>query len=1386
MKKACNGDSWKTLYEPFGRACEKARKERANCNTCLIANPEIEITKSSSMHLLESVARPGTRGETALQCFIQQGVEMDEPFFNQSLACGPLYCYFPTTLSSKGAEWTPYWVSMSNESLFIWHNYLMYQSNFMDSLNSKTSTSPIFDVRLSNVSALMGTGSSHLIKGLQFPTSYSFRLTERRDTGNSTSVEPLICFCANSFETLNRWHNLLTRRLAVATVNVDELVSLPPSSSTSISAPPLTPSISGRVVSQRSKNNALNSQSPEHTSPSFNVSPESAHRGSGDVRFDKELEVDNVERENKRLTFLNTSENEQSVTGLSSTLPRSFPSSTPVSSFSFPSALPVTDLSSSSSSSYSGIFARRLSIADAVGKVSDVEVGVGASSHSIKNDEKAPRAIFINEITNHSGSVGPTVIESLPSRLTSDTESSRSRAAARKADEESKARDREAAMAAELALVASLKVPVHGTTVPIVTAEKNPRLYAQPTKGSGEERRRDPRSQSRVYLPTKLAEVSNVLRKSNEYPINLGPGSGGMRDFVKQSTTYQRDRSSNTPSLLDRTIELGEMAKARRVRSPIIARNYTQSRMDTFHKSLGVNVPSSSLNSFQYTSGYERPGWKKSALGAEINDPTPYDPFDLFSSESEDRTGGVDVSFSSDLSNSVLSGPSLVVGAGAPKAFGIVALPPPLSQISSSFNSGKVTSSSAVIGVPRLHPRRNSSASISNSVELRALSPGVKRKVMWAGQQWPGAEASLLLNSMMTEAKETELPISNEITKKQNRKPRLRIDLDGNDDYDAEDENENVLRQRNAPPLSSRNADETKEEGKEDAFNSGAPFSLLIDHIADVEARLKKSEDEKEVIKGLLEVSLNGIIAPQSAVSSVSLSQLNPRNLNDSGVVERVLDSPLEVSSRLAMMMTAARAVRDTLPSASSTSFTHVRVNDSTLNNSTNVSTGKSLPNVRFSTTEMASFRGGGVITSSNLDLSKNNNLLSSSFLGQRVNESITLPQSSADQPYNPFNSPEKACPLNIRSTPASKSMFERSASGPPNFAGPPLLSSVSMSSSPRMTLALSIRNVSLLASYVYLIGGSAQHNPSDGSISSSSSSSSSSHSGFKTSRTSVEINADICSKYLSSAIRAFAVSSSSIDAPTSPSSSHTGRVYNVTRVFKADPFALSDAITTRRIPAMLLSKHSLHGTGQRTLLLVTVVDSVAGGGSAVTPLSQAVSLVFGNSTSTSSSILLDVLSGTMLASGGSVKFTIRAVSVTTSSGEDSSSAVLADLLLPVSHRNSTRPPTVTYPNETGDAPVAAIITGAAGVALTTAADCTRFCSLVKKRVEASLGGDSIGDSAKSANLAIVIAELESGASFSVAIQLCSPEGRGSIPSLSNSLCSKLIQRDAIISLIVV
>jgi hypothetical protein len=109
----------------------------------------------------------------------------------------------------------------------------------------------------------------------------------------------------------------------------------------------------------------------------------------------------------------------------------------------------------------------------------------------------------------------------------------------------------------------------------------------------------------------------------------------------------------------------------------------------------------------------------------------------------------------------------------------------------------------------------------------------------------------------------------------------------------------------------------------------------------------------------------------------------------------------------------------------------------------------------------------------------------------------------------------------------------------------------------------------------------------------------------------------------------------------------------------------------------------------------------------------------------------------------------------------------------------------VSYTDQFADVPEAALITGAAGVVLSSASDCTRFCSLVKKRIEGSLS-EGNNESSNPADLAIVIAELESGASFSTAIQLCRPEGRGTLPSVSSSLCSKLIQRDTIISLIVV
>jgi hypothetical protein len=1410
VKKACSGDSWKTLYEPFGRACEKARKERANCQTSVNPVNEESTVESSPIKLLESVARPDLRGEIAWQCCIQEQSteEFDAPFFNHSIACGPLFCYFSRNRNNRSSEWAPYWVSMSGDSLFVWRNYKEYESTCKQILISNTSHAPIFEVQLASVSVLMGTGSSHLSDELKFPTSYSFRIIEKRDTGNADMI-PVISFCANSFDTLNRWCSLLSRRLAVSIVNVDELVSLPrisTSSSIPQSGQPLSPSISGRVGdTQRSTNNSLpSSQSPTYNSPSFVVSPESAHRETNDDRFVNEPERNNAEQEKKRLEFLNNSDYRRSVNALNeigndeqnervappTSLPKSFFPSVP--SFSFPSALPLMEVSTSSTSSsssfYNGIFARKLSITEAVGRVSDIEVGIGASAHSVKTDVKVSRETVPDEKSNHSGSNIQHATDFHPSRLTSDTESSRSRTAARKADEESKAREREAAIAAELAMVASLKAPVHGMTVPIVTVEKNPRLYALPTRISRDERRNNQSSHS--YSQSHKEKTATVLHQSNAYSINTG--NGGMRDFVKRSTTYQNGRSSDTPSLLDRTIELGEKATARRVRSPDAARGYSQSRMDTFHKSLGVNVPSSSLNSFQYTSGYERPGWKKAALGADIIAPSPYDPFDLFSDEFEERTGGGNNSFNSDISSSVLTGPTFVVGSGAPKAFGIVAAPTPLPyMISSSINSGNVegskifASSSSVIGVPRLYPRRNSLISTESSIELRALSPGIKRKVMWAGQHWPAAEATLLLNSLSSvDAKENELMLTSESTKTQPRKSKQCIDADGSDDYDAEVENENGLRQKIAPkPMSmsiSLNSEESKEVNENDVFDPNAPLSLLIEHIADVEARLKKSEGEKEVMKGLLEVSLNGMISPQSSLSSMSTVQPAVQDLNNSGVVERVLDSPLEVSSRLAMMMTAARNVRETLTPASSTSFSLGRENDTRLSNTANTGTISFLPSARGTMPAL-----DGEINSSILDSSKGN-LLSSSLLSHRVNESLPPPQSTTKQPYNPFNSPEKATPSNSM-TNSVRSVLDRSTSGPLNLIVPPLLSSsASISSSPRTNLVTITRINPLLASYVYLIGGGTQLTERSTSTSGSGFTTSSAN-GFKTSRTSIEINADICPSSLVTAIRAFAINSTSIDTPTSLSTSSLGRVYNVTRVFKADPFAFSDAITTRRISAMLLNKHNSE-SGNRTLLLTTVLDcNVDGGeGSTVSTLSQAMSLIFGSGSNSSNSVFFDVLSGTMLASGGSVKFTVRAVSVTTSSGQTGAeSGVLADLLLPVLHRNNSRPPSVSYTDQFADVPEAAVITGAAGVVLSSASDCTRFCSLVKKRIEGSLSGGN-NESSNPADLAIVIAELESGASFSIAIQLCRPEGRGTLPSVSSSLCSKLIQRDTIISLVVV
>jgi len=365
---------------------------------------------------------------------------------------------------------------------------------------------------------------------------------------------------------------------------------------------------------------------------------------------------------------------------------------------------------------------------------------------------------------------------------------------------------------------------------------------------------------------------------------------------------------------------------------------------------------------------------------------------------------------------------------------------------------------------------------------------------------------------------------------------------------------------------------------------------------------------------------------------------------------------------------------------------------------------------------------------------------------------------------------------LNSLSSPNKSHYHLHASNEPPDFASAPLLSSTSVaSSSPRMPLILnSRRNFSPLASFLYLLADTTIN-------------------GFKTLRTSVEIEADICPASLTSAIRAFSLSSTDTSATTMMTSS-LGKVFEMTRVFKADPFALADAITTKRIPAMLLNKHSPKGAGHRALLLVTAVDSTSTGRKGVelaNSLGQAVSLVFGTTTS-SSSIFMDILSGTMLASGGSSSFTVRAISVSTSSLQTGKeTTLLADLLLPNSQRTTTRAPTLTYINQPSDAPSAATITGAAGVALKTAADCSRFCGLVKKRIEGSLAGKSnISSSDDPADLVLVIAELETGASFSIAFQLCrsndKDKGHGVIPSQNSALCSSLIQRDAIVSLIVV
>lgn len=482
--------------------------------------------------------------------------------------------------------------------------------------------------------------------------------------------------------------------------------------------------------------------------------------------------------------------------------------------------------------------------------------------------------------------------------------------------------------------------------------------------------------------------------------VNSGNGSIGNNGFA--SSAYR-----NGPTLMERTQEIGHQALMTRVRSPSEVSNYRPNRSDAFHRAQGIPAPSSSLKSFQYHTGYERPGWQASALGG------PQPALGAFAAPLE----GVHIEqmMASHFAQSVTTASAAVLGAGAPASKGLVApviLQPTLTA--SGADGGNTTATSAIptdapvsVAVPRLSrirqqhvhsPRRAGNMSTSrvdsngtsprfprneaanhdggvtsgdaaarhsapiqtslnasgaaemlNSLPLRALSPGSKRQVMWAGQTWPAAEAQVLAAAGL-------IPPVQRARSSPRRSPRNALlgDQRAHHHAAADEANDNSIGSLDGggafpvfpltPGPSDRNpgasdGQQLSASAARQAATASPVSSLLLEHISEVESRLRQAEEEKEQLKAMLSAgrdTLQAALGPTGASSSSpagttaelsvannSSSRASPAavisssssgaDASNSGVIDRVLHNPGEVSSRLSLLQQVARSVTESL-----------------------------------------------------------------------------------------------------------------------------------------------------------------------------------------------------------------------------------------------------------------------------------------------------------------------------------------------------------------------------------------------------------------------------------------------------------------------------------------
>ena len=180
----------------------------------------------------------------------------------------------------------------------------------------------------------------------------------------------------------------------------------------------------------------------------------------------------------------------------------------------------------------------------------------------------------------------------------------------------------------------------------------------------------------------------------------------------------------------------------------------------------------------------------------------------------------------------------------------------------------------------RARPAGQSATSAQPPPAFRALSPGVKRAVMWGGQAWPAAEAAVLcaaLDSSCARGGGFDTSTVGGVNASMTSVQRGR----------SSGANDSMRSATTAGALVARSNAGAGADGAAAASGVG----LLLDHIVDIEARLAAATAENDALR----LSGGGRGAWVGS--------------GGSGVVESVLAAPSDVSASLSSCVAAARAI---------------------------------------------------------------------------------------------------------------------------------------------------------------------------------------------------------------------------------------------------------------------------------------------------------------------------------------------------------------------------------------------------------------------------------------------------------------------------------------------